>query len=442
MDQHTIGVIGLGYIGQPTVAALANVGYRVVGMDVDSDKVAQLRKGNASVYEPGLAETLTRSNHLLRFTTSYEDVMRECDAVFITVGTPLDQGNEPNMTTLDAVVVNIAKHLRPGTTIILRSTVVPGTTAKAANALEEATGMKCGTDFYVSFCPERTIEGLALFELYNLPKIIGGIDRASSEQTVRILQRMGGKVITVSSAAVAELCKLADNMYRSLNVAFANEFGNICEGAEIDAYEVVDAVNSAYNRTTIFRPALGAGGPCLSKDPLILRHFAQSKNVATPILDSSVASNIAATHRVAQEVDRFLSEQRLEHPRVAMLGLAFKGMPETDDARGAPANAIYQELLERQRREGHPEPDIRFFDPIVRNFCGRTTEQWMDKCIDGANVVLFLTDHLMLRNVPLDWVLAGTGRPLLVVDAWHNLICPAGSPIPNDVRLFRIGDGR
>src|SRR5262249_33156079 len=152
-------------------------------------------------------------------------------------------------------------------------------------------------------------------------------------RTVDVMQRLGTRIITVSSPTVAELCKLADNIYRALNVAFANEFGSVCERAGVDAYEVVQAVNSAYHRTNIFRPGLGADGPCLSKDPWILRHFADSMAVATPVIDAANHTNRMATLRVAREVRAFIERYRMTRPRVAFLGLSFKGMPETDDLR-------------------------------------------------------------------------------------------------------------
>jgi UDP-N-acetyl-D-mannosaminuronic acid dehydrogenase len=441
MKRSVIGVIGLGYIGQPTVAALASVGYRVVGMDIDPKKIEQLKAGRATLYEPGLGETLYRTRDITRFTMDYEELMRECEAVLITVGTPIGEDNAPNMSALEAVVTSIAKFMRKGHVVILRSTVTPGTTVRVAAQLEQLTGMRCGTDFYVSFCPERTIEGLALYELLNLPKIIGGIDPESAARTADILGRLGGKVVKVSSATVAELCKLADNMYRALNIAFANEFGNICEAAREDAYEVVGAVNATYHRTSIFRPGLGAGGPCLSKDPVILSHFAGGKGVKTPVVDACVSANLEATMRLARETSRFLKARGLAQPRIAMLGLSFKGMPETDDSRGAPVADICQALRNGTAGANHNGAQFSFFDPIIERFEDQKVAASFEECISGANVVLFLTDHAMLRNIALEHVLAHASRPLLIMDAWHNVTIN-GSAIPADVEFVQIGSGR
>ena len=443
MTVRILGVVGLGYVGQPVVAAMANVGYRIIGMDIDADKVANLTATyEPTLYEPGLAETFARCRDRIRFTTSYEEVMRDSEAICITVGTPVDSNDQPVTAYLDTAIQNLGKYLRRGQTIILRSTVVPGTTIQMAQALEEISGLCAGKDFYVSFCPERTIEGIALHELYSLPNIIGGVDSESAVRTAEVMQKLGSSVITVSSSTVAELCKLADNVYRALNIAFANEFGTICESAHVDAYELLWAVNAAYPRTNIFRPGLGADGPCLSKDPVILRQFARSAGLATPLVDASVEVNLAATRRVALEVQKFLATNLIGRPRVAVLGLSFKGMPETDDLRGSPAGIIFEELVERNGQGFRTTIQFSFFDPIVQEFKGHKVERRLEDCLAGSNVILFLSDHPSLRNVPLETVLTNSARPLLIVDAWHNVSQLDRRELPLDVTYVRIGDGQ
>jgi nucleotide sugar dehydrogenase len=423
------------------LAVMANVGYQVIGMDIDQAKVSRLSATyQPTIYEPGLAETLLRCRDRITFTSSYREVMEGSEAVFITVGTPVNGGGEPDTSALDTAVANLAQHLRRGQTLVLRSTVSPGTTEAVARRLEQLSGLQVEVDFFLSFCPERTIEGIAMYELQNLPHIIGGIGPESTARTAAIMKSLCHKTVTVNSPVVAELCKLVDNVYRALNIAFANELGAVCERAGVDAYDVVQAVNSAYPRTTVFRPGLGADGPCLSKDPLILRHFAQSTGITTPLIDSSVQVNTAATRRVSEEVACFLEEHRLARPQVAFLGLAFKGMPETDDLRGSAAMLVYQRLHDYWDAR-RVKPQCRFYDPIVTKFNGHTVEASMESCISGANVVLFLSDHPALRNVPCGTLLESTARPLLVVDAWHNVANLDRESLGRDVQYIRIGDG-
>ena len=441
MNKPVLGVIGLGYIGQPTVAALANVGYDVVGMDIDPIKIKNLKQNKATLYEPGLNETLQRIQNNCRFTNDYKDLMNWCDAILITVGTPLGKNNEPDFSALDSVVKNIGKYIRHGQIIILRSTVSPGTTEKVANDLAKLTKFKCGKDFFVSFCPERTIEGLALHELYNLPKIIGGINPESTVKTAEILKRLGSKVVTTSSATVAELCKLADNMYRALNIAFANEFGDICELAKIDAYEVVNAVNSTYSRTNIFRPGLGAAGPCLSKDPTMLSSFAENLGMTTELVNACISVNKNSNLKVIQKTEDFLNLHELDTARIAILGLAFKGKPETDDYRESPAATIHQELIKRNLAQFKRNINFTFYDPIIYKFFDNIVTKTLEDCIKDANVILFLNDHPKIMDIPLEHIIEYTDKPVLIIDAWHNVVKPEDKSLLDSVEFIQIGVG-
>ena len=270
-SKDRIAIFGLGYVGLPFTAALANVGFNVIGVDIDNDRIEMLKKGNIPIYEPGLEETLRKNKNKIEYTTDSAYATRNSNSIFLTVGTPLKANDEPDYTQVDSCIEIIGKNLRKGRLIILKSTVPIGTTEEyIAPKLESLSGLKAGDDFYLVFCPERTIEGLALHEIYHLPKIIGGINKESSLKAEKIMKKLGGKVSIVSSPRVAEMCKLVDNLYRTTNIAFANELGMVCEKIGIDANEVASIVNNSYPRTNIFSPGLGADGPCLSKDPLIL----------------------------------------------------------------------------------------------------------------------------------------------------------------------------
>lgn len=440
MSYAIVGVVGLGYVGQPTLAALANVGYRVIGMDKDSARVARLAEhGEAGVYEPGLTETLTRWKDRIRYTDSYKEVMR-AEAVLITVGTPANEDGRVSQVGVDEVIAGIAPHLRHGHLVILRSTVLPGTTRSVAEKLARLSNLTLGRDLFVAYAPERTIEGVALSELYLLPNIIGGVDDASTEMCAVLLSRLGTLCIRVTSPEVAELCKLSDNTFRAVNIALANELGKIFELAGIDAYEVVDTVSRAYPRTQLFKPGLGADGPCLSKDPNILQIFASTLGAPTHLLESAKRVNEASTRRVINEVERFVGHQGRKALSVAMLGLAFKGRPETNDTRGATAQLVYRELKEGKNRS-REIAEYRCFDPVVKEFNGHSVAGSIADAVRGSNIVLFLTDHPALRSVDASWLFEQSGRPLLVVDSWHNL---SGVPrkLPDGVELVRIGDGR
>lgn len=437
----TVGVIGLGYVGQPITAAFANVGYDVIGMDRDRARVEDLAGEATGIpYEPGLRETLERCRNRIKFTTSYADVMA-ADAICITVGTPLGEDGHPDVSAIFAVASGISEYLRPGHLVTLRSTVTPGTTSRIAEKLAAESGLKLGEELFVGYCPERTIEGVALREIYSLPNIIGGVNAESTRRCVALMSRLGTRSVPVPSSEVAELCKLADNTYRSVNIALANEIGTICERAGVDAFDVVNAVNGSYERTNLFRPGLGADGPCLSKDPVILKEFAASLDFSTPLLDASREVNIASTHRVVKEVEAFAADRDLSDLRVAILGLAFKGQPETDDVRGSPAEYSYGQLLRHANERGETFGGFQFYDPVVELFHGVEVCRDVSECVSDANVILLLTDHPALRNLDGRQIAGLASRPLLIVDAWHNL-ARERMPVCDGVTIVRFGDGR
>jgi nucleotide sugar dehydrogenase len=435
----TVGVVGLGYVGQPFVVAMAGAGFDVIGLDVDVALIEHLRATYApTVHEPGLAEGLAEHRERIVFTTSYEEMMAACDAVFVSVGTPLGQDGEPDVRSMDACIAGIAPRLRPGQLITLRSTVIPGTTRRAAADFAAGSGLRLGTEFFVAFSPERTVSGKALEELSRLPVIVGGIDDASAERCAEVMGKLAGSVVLAPSTEVAEVATLVDNMYRTLNIGFANELGRIAEEAGIDAYDVVSAVNTSYDRTSVFRPALGAEGPCLSKDPLILRYFAHKSGASTEILDAVVAVNARATGRVANEILGFLGRHAIEAPAVALLGLAFKGTPETDDVRGSPAVATIREVAAAL---GDGAVAFRLHDSVVHELNGVPTEPSIEAAVEGAHVIAVMNDHRAFRGIDARVLAASAARPLLIIDAWHSLD-RLDELAAQGVDIIRVGDGR
>ena len=265
------------------------------------------------------------------------------------------------------------------------------------------------------------------------------MDDASTTRCADVLGKMSERVVRVPSPEVAEVSKLVDNMYRTLNIGFANELGRIAESAGIDAYDVVAAVNTSYDRTSVFRPALGAEGPCLSKDPQILRYYARGHGAATDILDAVVAVNARATRRVADEVAAFIQRHAIQDPKVALLGLAFKGTPETDDVRGSPSQAAIEDL---DAALGAGAVEYRLYDPLVREFYGHSTEATREAAVEGANVIAVMNDHAEFHGLGAGELAAKAARPLLIIDAWHSLAgldALAGDP---GIEIVRVGDGR
>jgi UDP-N-acetyl-D-mannosaminuronic acid dehydrogenase len=434
--EQRIGTIGLGHVGLPLLAALANVGCTVVGLDTDQRKVDFLKRTlESDIYEPGVTDVLRRYAHNISFTTSHVELMERCDTIFVTVGTPLRPDNGPDTTVVDEVAATIGERLRPGQVVVFKSTLPPGHTRKAAALMESVSGLKAGEEFFVAFCPERIAEGMALHEFHAIPKIVGGINDESTERAARVVAMLGGKVLRVSCPEVAEVAKLVDNSYRLVNIAFASEVGLICEGLGIDATEVRLACNDGYKRTTLFQAGLGAGGYCLTKDPQVFAHHAEERDIEASVITSGIRASRSATLRPALVASGFVRDSAITQPKFALLGLAFKGFPETDDARESPAMDIYRAL----QRE-FPQAEFALHDPLIKEFAGRPVCTTLSECIRGAHVVMFLTNHRALLNVDVRDVLCGTARPLLLVDCWHNVVNLADART-DGVRVFRIGDG-
>lgn len=433
--KNKIAILGLGYIGLPFTAALANVGYKVIGIDIDKERIDLLNRGEVPFYEPGLKETLEKNKEKIEYTTDSIYALQSADTILITVGTPIKENNEPDYTQLDSCIEEIGKNLRREQLIMLKSTVFIGTTEEhVAPKLEELSGLKAGEDFYLVFCPERTIEGLALHEIYNLPKIIGGINEKSALRAEKIIRKLGSNVKIVSSPRVAEMCKLVDNLYRSYNIAFANELGMLCEKIGINANEVASTVNDAYPRTQIFTPGLGADGPCLSKDPLIFKYAASKHNVSTPVTDGCIIQNKFSTLRIADMIKDYILKNNLDKINLAIVGLAFKGFPETDDLRGSPAT----KLLDALKKENIQLDSVKLYDPLVKNFQGYSLSNSITEAIEDSNIVLFLTNHPKLMNIELDHIKDKIKKPAFIIDAWGNINFSPDS-IPEGINYFRIG---
>jgi nucleotide sugar dehydrogenase len=438
-NRKSVAVVGLGYIGIPFTAALANVGYHVVGVDVDEKKIAKLQKTyTPDIHEPGVNEVMQRHKASIEFTTSYQYAMEKCSVIFITVGTPLKDNNEPDYSSIDSSVESIASNLKKGQVVVLKSTVVLGTTEDHVRPiLEKISGLKAGVDFYLAFCPERTIEGLALHEIYNLPKIVGGINPESSRIVAEVMAKLGSKVIVVSRPIVAEMCKLIDNLYRSVNIAFANEIGIVCERLGLNAHETVAAVNHAYARNNMFTPGLGADGPCLSKDPMIFRYSALKYGIVPAITEGCIATNNDSTLRLATVAHKFVEQNKIGKPKVALVGLAFKGFPETDDIRGSPALKIKKALLEANK-----SVEFSYYDPIVRRMHDEKVQDSISECVKDSDVVIFLTNHPRIMDVDSKSLVKDMKRPCLIIDSWKNVKNYEDIRDEPGISVFRIGVGQ
>ncbi len=422
-----IVVVGMGYVGIPIAALFADVqGFTVVGVQRLSKrsgwKIDWLNKGKNPIGgdEPGLSELIARVVKKATFKV-VEDIatVSDAEAVLIDVQTPTDANRVPNYDSLKEVSANVGKHMKPGTLIVVESTVAPGTTENFVRPiLEKASGMKASRDFCLAFCYERVMVGRLIKNIVDLPRVIGGIDEESTRRAMELYGHVVKAQLCPTDIATAEVAKVVENTYRDVNIAFANEMALICENLGVDVFKVRELVNTLPNdpknptsnpvRNMHF-PGAGTGGHCLPKDPWLLKYgldtYGSRKFNPKIIIGSREINDYMPVH-VVDLVEDALRERgkKLKGAKVAVLGVAF--LENSDDTRNTPSAAIYAEL----KRRG-AEPVLH--DPIVREFELPFTNN-LDKALENADAVVLSTKHKDYLNLDLKKMKKKLNTPVLV----------------------------
>ena len=356
-----IAVIGLGYVGLPLAVEFARTGFQVTGIDVDGNRVEAISQGQsylADVTGEAVAEAVSAKR--LQATTDY-GVLSGIDVIFICVPTPFDAMKAPDLSYIRAAAEGIAAHLRRGQLIILQSTTFPGTTEEVVKPLLERNGMQAGQDFYLAFSPERIDPGNRTWTFANTPKVVGGTSLESAELASQLFCHITSEVHMVSSTQTAEMTKLLENIFRSVNIALVNELALLSERMGIDFWEVVDAAASKPFGFMPFYPGPGLGGHCIPVDPYYLLWKAREYDFYTKFIELAAEVNGAMPYHIADLVVRALGQggKALNGARLLVLGVAFKR--DVDDARNSPAERLCELLL----AEG---AEVRYHDPYVPQF--------------------------------------------------------------------------
>ncbi len=326
-----VSVVGLGYVGLTLATALADAGFSVLGVERRAEVVDMTNRGEPHFSETGLAEMLgyaTGQGNLVARTSF--DPASSSEIYIITVGTPLGADGRARVDFIEAATREVAENMQDGALVILRSTVKIGTARKIVAPILAASGKS----FQIAMCPERTLEGRAMHELRRLPQIVGADQPEVRERAAHFFYKLTPTCVQVSSLETAEIIKLVDNTFRDVQFGFANEVARICDAYGVNAMEVIPGGKLGYPRTNVALPGL-VGGPCLEKDPHIL---AQSLREAGLELDITTAARRVNERQPSETVEFILGEHARRGaaaPRIAVLGMAFKGVPATDDLRGA-----------------------------------------------------------------------------------------------------------
>jgi UDP-N-acetyl-D-glucosamine dehydrogenase len=385
-----IGVIGLGYVGLPLAVEFARAGYHVIGYDVSEDVVEGVAAGRSHIIDVASESVAVMVEAGRLEATSEENRLGEMDAVLIAVPTPLSKTRDPDMSYVTAAAQAAARHVRPGMLIVLESTTYPGTTREVILPKIEADGLTVGEDVFLAFSPERVDPGNPVWTTKNTPKVVGGITPACTEVAVALYTVALETIVPVSTTETAELVKLLENTFRSVNIALVNEMAIVCDKLGVDVWEVVEAAATKPFGFMKFMPGPGIGGHCIPLDPHYLAWKMRTLNYKTRFIDLASEINSEMPALVAEKVSRALNDERkaVNGSRVLVLGVAYK--KDIDDIRESPALDIIR-LLEEAGAE------IAYHDPYVARFRDDGHEHdsvaLTDEEIDKADAVVIVTDH-------------------------------------------------
>jgi UDP-N-acetyl-D-mannosaminuronic acid dehydrogenase len=379
-------VIGLGYIGLPTSAALAARGFTIHGVEVSPEIVETINAGDTHIVEPELDILVRAAVESGRLRANAEPA--ESDIFMICVPTPIREDKTANLDYVWSATRQLAKHVRKGNLVLLESTSPPRTTERVAEIIFEESDLVPG-DVFVAHAPERVLPGHILREVVENDRIVGGIDDASTQVAAEFYERFVSGRILETTARTAELAKLVENSFRDVNIAFANELSVVCDELEIDVWELIKLANR-HPRVEILSPGPGVGGHCLAVDPWFIVELApDSANMIRTARETNEAKPDWIVERVARKAARF------KNPRIACLGLAYK--PDVDDLRESPSVKIAQGLIDRNIGEVWAvEPFIDEHDSIPL--------REIQEGVEEADIVILLVGHRQFKRMPRKWL--------------------------------------
>jgi UDP-N-acetyl-D-glucosamine dehydrogenase len=360
-----IAIIGAGYVGMPHAQTFAEAGKRVVLVDVQQAVVDGINRGESHI-EDVPSEDLKRlvDGGFITATTEF-GVVRDCDAVVIAVPTPLSPQREPDLGYIESAARDIAPHLKKGHVVVLESTTYPGTTREVLQPLlEGASGLKAGTDFYLAFAPERVDPGRTDWTTKSTPKVVGGIDAPSTKAAAELYRSALDNVHEVSTAEAAELTKLLENIFRSVNIALVNELAQLCDRMDIDVWEVIGAAATKPFGFMPFQPGPGLGGHCIPLDPYYLAWKAREFDFNTRFVELAGEINNNMPYFCRSVISQALNhgaQKSLKGSKILLVGVAYKA--DIGDVRESPA----EKLLKLLRNAG---ADVAYHDPYVSEFDG------------------------------------------------------------------------
>jgi len=394
-----IGIVGMGYVGLPLAVAFAEAGHDVAGLDIDVTRVAALDRGESYI-EDIASERLAAVKDSLHATTRYAELAK-VDAAILAVPTPLTENREPDMGPLTSATERLADVLQKDQLVICESTTYPGTTRELILPILERSGLVAGTDFNLAFSPERIDPGRTDFTLRNTPKVVGGLTDACLRRAAALYAEVCDEIVEVSTPEAAELTKLLENVFRSVNIAMVNELAMLCDRMGIDIWEVVEAANTKPYGFMSFKPGPGMGGHCLPVDPFYLAWKARQYDVPTEFIELAGEVNQAMPYFCVEKITRALNDHSkpVRGSRVVIAGVSYKA--GVGDLRESPGLKIARLLRDRGA-------ELAYHDDYVPELAelGLASEP-LEEALRGADCVVIVTAHpgldveAVVRHAPL-----------------------------------------
>ncbi len=376
-----ICILGMGYIGLPTACMIANNGYEVLGIDVDDNIINKLNTGKLHIEEQDLEEIFLKalSDNKLRVSNKLE----KSDVYIIAVPTPLNKNNKADLSYVISASETIKNYVTKENLIILESTSPPGTTRDiVGDIISKKNGLIAGNDYYLAYCPERVLPGKIIYELVNNNRVIGGINKKSAEFAKEIYSSFVKGNIYLTTLETSEFIKLAENTYRDVNIAFANELSEICNDYHINIWDVIKYANM-HPRVNILNPGPGVGGHCIAIDPWFILENIERKNT---LIEKCRNINNSRPHVIAERILNIIDG--IGNPKVTIFGVAYK--ENVGDTRESPALAIIKELSKKG-------VSIAVFDPVATNYKGKLSN--LNDALEGSDMLVLFVGHDEFKKI-------------------------------------------
>ncbi|MBC1935991.1 nucleotide sugar dehydrogenase [Listeria grandensis] len=395
----TIGVIGLGYVGLPLAMELVDSGYKVVGIDIDEQKIESLHGGKSHILDIADSQVYSAIQSQQFQVTSDFNALCDLDAVSICVPTPLNRNQEPDISYLTYTAEKIKKYLDNPLLIVLESTTYPGSTREIFSGCLESAGKNVDEDYFLCFSPERVDPGNKNFQTKSIPKVIGGLTLSSAQLAEKLYASVFDEVVVVSSLETAEMSKLLENTFRSVNIAFVNEMALMCERMGLDIWETIDAAATKPFGFMPFYPGPGVGGHCIPLDPMYLHWKGKQNKFFNKFIETAQEINMNMPYRVVDKIQDALNAQGkpLNNAKVLLVGVAYKS--DINDVRESPALDVYEILKNRGTV-------MSVLDPFVASFKNQNNQVvpviQSNSCeFEQYDCVVILTKHTKLDYIGL-----------------------------------------